>query len=303
MSRRFLILGGTGFLGKNLISFLKKKNYNKITSTYCTKSNFKKFKGVRYIKCDIANKKDIYKLGSNYNFVINFAGYVNHKNKNKTVKSHYIGCKNLADYFSNKKIELFIQIGSSLEYGNKKSPHRENLITNVNEMKSYYSKSKLMATKYLQKLSEKKFLNICIVRPYLIYGPGQEFNRLIPIVMKSAINNLNFDCSDGKQKRDFLYISDFIFLLNKIINKRGIKFEIFNAGSGKAFQIKKVVNKIINLVKRGKPNFGAIKSRPDESEIYYASNSKVKKILNWSPKVNLEKGLIRTFEFYKKNVR
>ena len=303
MNKNFLILGGTGFLGKNLISFLKKKKNIKITSTYYSKKNFKKFSGVKYVKCDITKKKDIYRLGTNYDYIINFAGYVNHKNKNKTIKSHYNGCKNLADFFSNKKIKLFLQMGSSLEYGYKKSPHKENLKTEISEMKSYYSKSKLMATKYLQKISKNNLMNVCVVRPYLIYGPGQEFNRIIPIVMRSAIKNLKFDCSDGIQKRDFLYISDFIGLLIKIINCKNIKFQIFNAGSGKPIEIKKIINQIIFISKSGKPNFGAIKSRPDESMISYASISKLEKFLKWVPKIDLNTGLVKTYKFYKKNVR
>jgi len=244
LKKKFLILGGTGFLGNHLINYLCQNKNNKITCTFNSKKKFKKIKKVKYIKCDISNKKNIENLGSNYDYVINFAGYVDHKKKIKTINSHYIGCKNLADFFSNKKIKLFIQIGSSLEYGKKSSPHKETVVSNITEMKSFYSRSKLMATKYLKKLSDKKLLNVCVVRPYLVYGPGQDYNRIIPIVMKSAIKNLCFDCSDGKQKRDFLYISDFIGLMIKIINNKNIKFEIFNAGSGKPISIKNVIKKL-----------------------------------------------------------
>lgn len=303
MKKNFLILGGTGFLGSHLVNYLCQNKNNKITCTFNSKKKIKKIKKVKYIKCDIANKKNIKNLGSNYDYVINFAGYIDHKKKDKTINSHYLGCKNLADFFSNKKIKLFIQIGSSLEYGKKKSPHKENLVTNLSEMKSFYSKSKLMATKYLKKLSDSNLLNVCVIRPYLIYGPGQDYNRIIPIVMKSAIKNLSFDCSDGNQKRDFLYISDFIRLLTKVINKKNIKYEIFNAGSGKPILIKKVIKKIIFLVGKGKPNFGAIKSRLDEASETYASVIKTNKKLKWYPKVNFNNGLKKTYKFYKNNVR
>ncbi len=303
MKKKFLILGGTGFLGSHLTKILVKRDSNKITCTFNLKKKFKKIKKVKYIKCDISNKKNIKNLGSNYDYVINFAGYVDHKKKDKTINSHYLGCKNLADFFSNKKIKLFIQIGSSLEYGKKNSPHKETIVNNITEMKSFYSRSKLMATKYLKKLSDKNLLNVCVVRPYLVYGPGQDYNRIIPIVMKSAIKNLCFDCSDGKQKRDFLYISDFIGLMIKIINKKNIKFEIFNAGSGKPISIKYIIKKIIFLVGKGKPNFGAIKSRIDEALETYASVIKTRKKLNWYPKVNFDEGLKKTYKFYKNDIR
>ena len=66
-------------------------------------------------------------------YVINLAGYIDHSNKKQTLNSHYYGCKNLVDYFRLKKnLELFLQIGSSLEYGKKNSPHHEKLKGNPN---------------------------------------------------------------------------------------------------------------------------------------------------------------------------
>ena len=51
---------------------------------------------------------------------------MNHKEKRKTYTSHYLGCKNLVDFFANKKIKSFIQIGSCIEYGFIKS-HRKKI--------------------------------------------------------------------------------------------------------------------------------------------------------------------------------
>ena len=63
-------------------------------------------KKVKYIYCDITNKKIKKKLNSNFDFIVNLAGYVNHQEKTKTYNSHYKGCKNLADIFL-KKIYFF----------------------------------------------------------------------------------------------------------------------------------------------------------------------------------------------------
>ena len=53
-------------------------------------------------------------------------GYVDHSNKNKTLRSHFNGCKNIAEFFLNSKIKRFIQVGSCIEYGKIKSPQKEN---------------------------------------------------------------------------------------------------------------------------------------------------------------------------------
>ena len=57
--------------------------------------------------------------------------------------------------------------------------------------------------------------------PYLIYGPGQDFNRLIPYVIKNCLQNKSFPCSNGNQLRDFIFIDDAINLIFKSLkNKR-----------------------------------------------------------------------------------
>ena len=56
---------------------------------------------------------------------MNFSGNIDHQNKSETYSTHYQGVKNLVGLVQNKGVKLFIQAGSSLEYGNKKSPQVE----------------------------------------------------------------------------------------------------------------------------------------------------------------------------------
>ena len=71
----------------------------------------------------IKKKNLITKLTKNYDYVVNLAGYVDHSKK-KIIKTHFNGCKNLANYFLNTEIKKFVQIGSSIEYGKEKSPQK-----------------------------------------------------------------------------------------------------------------------------------------------------------------------------------
>ena len=68
------------------------------------------------------------------------------------------------------KLKSFIQIGSCIEYGNLKSPQKENNKMDVKEIKSTYGKAKLMATNYLLNLNKKHNFPCTVLRLYLVYG-------------------------------------------------------------------------------------------------------------------------------------
>jgi len=188
--KKILIVGGTGFIGFHLASQLVKKNY--IVTSLSTKLPTKKRKvsRVSYLICDICKfnqLKIILNKNKEFDYVINLGGYVDHSNKKKTFKSHYIGCKNLANYFLKKKIKRFIQLGSSVEYGNSNSPQIENRVTEEKKLKSTYGIAKLKATNFLLKLFKKNNFPVTILRLYLAYGPNQDVNRFLPIIITNCL--------------------------------------------------------------------------------------------------------------------
>ena len=106
----------------------------------------------------------------------------------------------------NKKIKKFIQIGSSVEYGFNNSPQKETLLTSVVKLRSIYGKAKLKSTNLLLKEYKKKKFPCIILRPYLVFGPGQNDLRLIPYIIKKCLQNESFACSSiMKNKKFYLY--------------------------------------------------------------------------------------------------
>ena len=180
-----------------------------------------------------------------------------------------------------------------MEYGTIKSPNLENKKTKPN---SIYGISKLKSTKYL----EQSEINFVILRLYQIYGPHQKFDRLIPLAIKNLLSGNKFNSSKGLQVRDFLYVDDFILLINKILKKKNIKKGIYNVGSGKPTNVKTVLTKIQKLIGKSKINFNAIEMRKEEIKYLYPSINKVKRSFNWTPKTSLIKGLKKTINFYEK---
>jgi len=295
---KILITGGTGFIGYHLSKRCIKLGWS-VTSL---SSNFPKpnkiIRGVKYIIVDITNKKKLSKIKNDFDYIVNLAGYVDHSNKKKTLDSHYIGCKNLASLFLNKKIKKFVQVGSSIEYGKLRSPQIENK-KNSQSTFSIYGKAKLLSTKYLMAIYKKEKFPTTVIRLYLVYGPKQDINRVIPITIKNALLDKKFNCSSGLQYRDFIYIDDVINAILKTLKNRKTNGEIINIGSNKPVRIKDLIIRICYLVGSGKPIFGKIKLRKDEIKSLYPNINKAHKILKWRPKISLNTGLKRTIKYYK----
>ena len=293
-----MIVGGTGFIGYHLANRAIKKGW-KVYSISTKKPSKKRFLSkVIYIICDITKKKDLRKkIKIQFDYIVNLGGYVNHSDYSRTLKSHYYGCKNLVELFIDNPPKKFVQIGSSTEYGNAKSPHTEKTIC---KPLSIYGKAKLLSTKYLLQMLKKKDFPVVILRLYQAYGPKQDANRIIPQAITSFLENIIFDTTEGKQLRDFIYIDDVIrAIINSLLIKKS-KGKIINIGTGQPRKIRDVIMKIFKIIKKGKPNLGQIKMRKDETLKIYPSIKKANTLINWSPKISFIDGLNKTIKSYEK---
>jgi dTDP-glucose 4,6-dehydratase len=185
-----------------------------------------------------------------------------------------------------------------MEYGLVKSPQKENFKC---KPKSAYGRAKFLSTQYLLNLYKKKKFPVTIVRLYQVYGPYQDLNRFIPVVINSCKDNIDFPCSHGRQSRDFLYINDLIDAIFLILENPKAKGEIFNIGFGKPLKIKNIIQRILSYYKSGNPQFGKIKLRKEEQMKIYPDIRKARRILNWKPKINFLKGLAKTIQYYNAN--
>ena len=149
---------------------------------------------------------------------------------------------------------------------------------------------------------KKKNFPFVILRFYQVYGPEQKTNRMIPHVVNCAKKNFAFDCSDGRQSRDFLYIDDAVEAIYKCFRTKNILGKIINIGSGRQINIKNLIESIVRIIGKGKPNYGKIKLRADEPLISFPNIMRSRKYLSWRPKTSFELGLKKTINYYKWNI-
>jgi len=291
-----LIVGGTGFIGYHLAKKSLKKGWHVTSISSKPPKKIRYLPKVKYILCDITQKKSLKNaIRKHFKYVVNLGGYVDHSNNKKTFESHYIGCKNLTEIFLKKIPTAFIQIGSSIEYGNAKSPQKENVSCNP---KSIYGQAKLLSSKLLINLFKKQKFPSTVLRLYQAYGPRQDLNRFIPIIISGCIKNKKFPCYKGNQLRDFLHVNDAVDAMIKSLTNKNARGEIINIGSGKPRKIKNIIENIKKILKGGYPLFGRIKLRKDEILKVYPNINKAKNKINWRPKISFERGLKSTIKFY-----
>ena len=115
-----------------------------------------------------------------------------------------------------------------------------------------------------------------VLRPFQVYGPMQDNNRLIPLIINSCIEKNLIVLTANNY--DFIFIDDFIEAILKIISNktRDQTAKVFNIGYGKPIKVKKVINLIVKLCKGGKPNYGKILLRSDENKVIYPDIQKNK---------------------------
>ena len=147
-------------------------------------------------------------------------------------------------------------------------------------------------------LFKKKKFPSTVLRLYLAYGPKQDVNRFLPIIIKGCIKNKKFPCSEGVQLRDFTHVDDVVDAILKSLTNKNARGQIINIGSGKPRKIRSVIEDVKKISKGGYPQYGTFKLRKYEILKLYPNIKKAKNKINWEPKISFEKGIKSTIKYY-----
>jgi UDP-glucose 4-epimerase len=301
-NKNLLIIGGTGFIGSHAVKEAVGRGFSVLVISKNIPSLSSRVKNVEYISSNITVKKDLFNHINkrNIHYVINLGGYIDHANYSnggdRIYDVHFNGVRNLVDCLDKSKIKGFVQIGSSDEYGDNSAPQIE---TQREAPISPYSCAKVTSTHFLQTLYRTEMFPAVILRPFLVYGPGQSEERFIPQIIKGCTSRQEFPVSKGEQLRDFCFIDDFIQAVFAALDNRSAHGEVINIASGKPISIKKMINTIVDIIGSGEPQFGQVAYRNGENMALYGDTTKAKEILGWKSSVSLRQGLLETIKWVK----
>ena len=303
---RILILGGTGLVGSSLIRIMSKIDLFEIHSPNRSELNLFNFSDVQK-----------YILNIQPNYIINAAARVGGILANNTYRADFIlenlkiNINVLESIIFDNKINV-INLGSSCIYPlNAPNPIKEEyfMTGELEKTNSPYAMAKISAIELGRSLKDQYGHNIVNLMPTNLYGPNDNFSdkdsHVIPGLMsrlhKIKTNQTkNFEVwGTGKPLREFLYVDDLADAILYII-QNNIKEDLINIGSNEEVSIKQLVEKLVDTIGyEGEIIFNS--DYPDGNPRKLLDSSKINS-LGWKPKVGLDEGLKKTYEWYQKEI-
>ena len=305
-----LLAGGAGFLGSHFCDFLLEKGHN----VYCIdnfitgkKENIKHLlnnKKFKFKKIDITKN---FSIKEKFDCIINFASIASpvfyYKYKIETLLVGSYGTYNLLELARKNKAK-FLFTSTSEVYGDPAfNPQKETYWGNVNPIgkRSMYDESKRFSEALIMNYHRVYGLDTKMVRIFNTYGPRMNMNdgRVVPQFINQALNNKPITVfGKGTQTRSLCYVSDLIVGIYKLLMSK--EHTPVNIGNPHELTVKDIAKTIIKLtnskskiIYKPLPEDDPKKRRPDIS--------KAKKILKWEPRVDLNQGLLKTIDYFKRS--
>ena len=318
---KVLVTGGLGFIGSNLIKLLIKQKYYVInidkvsySSNFYNTKEFKKNKRYKFIKCDIQNKKKILQILKKYKpiGIFNLAAET-HVDRSidsprNFINSNILGVFNLLECFKkycrkNKNIKL-IHISTDEVFGDVVKGRSKETDSYNPSSPSAASKasSDHLVSSYIKTYKIPAIITNCSNN----YGPKQHHEKLIPKLIYNILNNRKLPIyGKGNNSREWIYVSDHCEALIKIF-KKGRLNSFYNIGSNTNLNNISIVKKLLSIAKN-KTKIGKnvkiefVKDRPGHDLRYAINSKKLRKEINWRPKININIGLEKTLDWYINN--
>jgi nucleoside-diphosphate-sugar epimerase len=306
---RYLVTGGAGFIGSNMVDELVRRGHEVIVLDDLSSGKEANLAGVRSkIDLRVGSITDLAAAQSachGADYVIHLAARTSVpksvKNPLETNHINIDGTLNMLVAARDAKVRRFVYAASSSAYG--ETPTLPKIETMASEPISPYGITKYVGELYAQVFGRVYGLENASVRYFNVFGPRQDptsqysgvLSRFMLAVLQGEAPVIY---GDGEQTRDFTYIENVVDETLRACEASGASGRVFNGGTGARITLNEVLQRLEKIsgqkiaAKYDPPRTGDI--RDSQADISLA-----RRVLGYEPRVNFEEGLQRTWEWYK----
>jgi nucleoside-diphosphate-sugar epimerase len=305
---KIFITGATGFVGSNLVRRSLQGGadvYINIRTTSDTWRIRDILKDVSVVHADLAEyeklNNSLKKISPDIIFhTAVYGGNSAQKDTVKIIESNISGTVNLLRCCENIDFHLFVNTGSSSEYGIKNTAMKE---SDILKPVTDYGVSKAAATLFCQKTALMENLPVVTLRLFSPYGQYEQKSRLVPSVILAALQKQNPHIASRDFVRDFIYIEDVLDAYVAALTLKNPKGQIYNIGSGSQHTVGAVTDTLIRLLGN---ELSCVTGLPqaweNEPTFWQADIQRAASELAWGPKYTLEEGLTKTIDWFKEHM-
>jgi nucleoside-diphosphate-sugar epimerase len=302
MNETVLVTGGTGFIGSHVIEHLLDTGY-RVVLFKRSFSNTWRIKGFQdKIICYNTDEIELDKIFQKESItaIIHLATYYKkHHTKDDIdpmIRSNILFPVELLENAKKFDVKTFINTGTFFEYAYDSLPIHEN---SYEEPFNFYAITKLAFENILKSYTKKEGIKSITLKIFSPYGPRDNEEKIVPLLINHAIHENEIKLSYGIQKLDFIYVKDIAEAYISSLKNISLieEYEAINIGTGFPYSIRDIVSLLEEIMGH---NMNKIWSEPSNEnlDVIYPDIKKANKILNWKPKYSLKRGLEKTYEYY-----
>lgn len=305
LNERFFVTGATGFVGSCLTRKLAELGCEVHALVRATSKRWRLGGLEQKVTLHIGDLNDGERLRELigeiqptvvYHLAVHGA-YPTQTNADQIILTDMFGTYNLLKACSEVDYKVFVNTGSSSEYGCKQYAMRE---CDLLEPTSYYAVAKAAQTLVSQHMARADRRPINTFRLFSVYGPYEEPTRLVPTLVRRCLESKELDMVSPDTVRDFVYVDDVVEAYLQIGQLSLQCGEVFNIGTGIQSSMRDVVRAVFQSAgAKVKVNWGTMPARSWDTETWLADTTKVRRILKWAPRTSLAEGIQKTTEWFR----
>ncbi|MED4593277.1 dTDP-glucose 4,6-dehydratase [Bacillus safensis] len=312
MTKSYLITGGAGFIGLNFVKLLLQDTNVRLTVfdklTYASHPDemdeLLKLSHFRFIQGDITLQHELDQAFDEvYDAIIHFAAesHVDRsiESAEPFIQTNVLGTYRMLEAVLKGKAKKLIHISTDEVYGDLEPDDPAFTEQTPLSPNNPYSASKASSDLLVKSYIHTHQLPAMITRCSNNYGPYQHEEKLIPTIIRKAVNGEKIPIyGDGRQIRDWLYVEDHARAVKKVL-ENGTAGQVYNIGGGNEKTNLNLTKTILSQLGISHDQIAFIQDRKGHDRRYAIDASKLKGELGWTQETSFEEGIEKTINWYR----